>query len=129
MKRLARLLAIFCLCVGFLGWVVLPPTALAAENARVENSFDAKLNTEFGQKIDLNNTNLRAFRKYRGMYPTLAKLVVEHAPYNKVEEVFDIPGLSKRQKDILQANFDRFTVSQPEPFLIEGDDRINNGIY
>ncbi|WP_017662557.1 photosystem II complex extrinsic protein PsbU [Baaleninema simplex] len=129
MKRLVRLLTVVCLLVGLAGWVGLPQPAMANEGGALKNSFDVKLKTEFGEKLDLNNTNLRAFRKYRGMYPTLATLVIEHAPYENVEDVLDIPGLSERQKEILQANLDKFTVTEPESFLIEGDDRINNGIY
>ncbi len=103
------------------------PTFLATE---VEvNAVDAKLATEFGQKIDLNNTNVRAFRQYPGFYPKLASLVIANSPYDKVEEVLQIPGLSDKQKDLLRDNLDKFTVTPADSALIEGDDRINNGIY
>ena len=36
----------------------------------LRNKADDKLDTEFGKKIDLNNTNVRAFQRYPGMYPT-----------------------------------------------------------
>jgi len=104
------------------------PTVLVAE-VREQNPVDQKLGTEFGQKIDLNNTNVRAFRKYPGMYPTLARMVVENAPYENVEDILNLPGLSERQKSTLQANLDNFTVTQVEVSLTEGDDRINNGLY
>jgi photosystem II PsbU protein len=130
MKRLVRLFAVLCLLVGLIGWVVPTQSVLAAEETtELKNPFDAKLDTEFGEKLDLNNTNVRAFRQYRGMYPTLATLIVENAPYEKVEDVLDLPTLSERQKEVLQANLDNFTVTEPESFLNEGDDRINNGIY
>ncbi|USR89436.1 photosystem II complex extrinsic protein PsbU [Phormidium yuhuli AB48] len=129
MKRLIRLFAVVCVCLGLLSWVAPAQPALANEGVELKNSFDAKLNTEFGQKIDINNTNVRAFRKYRGMYPTLAGLIVQNAPYDKVEDVLEIPSLSERQKQILQENLKYFTATDPEAFLNEGDDRINNGIY
>lgn len=141
MKRLVSLVAVLALFVGSLGWLGLPQNAIAAGftdmmgspvlavGVTYRNAVDQKLATEFGEKIDLNNTNVRAFRNYRGMYPTLARIIVENAPYEKVEEVFDIPGLSERQKDILQANVDNFAVTPPTPDLVEGDDRINNGLY
>jgi photosystem II PsbU protein len=43
--------------------------------------------------------------------------------------VLNIPGLSDRQKQILQANLDHFTVTEQEAVFNEGDDRFNNGIY
>ncbi|MGB7442347.1 MAG: photosystem II complex extrinsic protein PsbU [Coleofasciculaceae cyanobacterium] len=151
MKKLVRLLAVIALLVGCLGWSGLSQSALASPvevnsgmawgnptlqpspvliaEARLRNPADAKLKTEFGQKIDLNNTNLRAFRKYRGMYPNLASKIINNAPYESVEDVLKIPELSDRQKSLLQANLDNFAVTDPEAVFIEGDDRLNNGIY
>lgn len=145
MKRLMRLLTIFCLLVGCLGWLGIPQQALAANwnsvNLRdsavfavetgeiLRNRADDKLATDFGKKIDLNNTNVRAFQRYPGMYPNLAKTIIRNAPYKNVEDVLDIAGLSDRQKELLQANLDNFTVTEPEAAFTEGDDRFNNGIY
>jgi len=95
----------------------------------LRNKADDKLDTEFGKKIDLNNTNVRAFQRYPGMYPTLAKAIIQNAPYNKVEDVLQILGLSDRQKETLQANLDNFTVTESDSVFNEGDDRYNNGIY
>ncbi len=95
----------------------------------LRNKADDKLDTEFGKKIDLNNTNVRAFQRYPGMYPTLAKAIIQNAPYNQVEDVLKIVGLSDRQKEILQGNLDNFTVTESDSVFNEGDDRYNNGIY
>ena len=78
------------------------------------NRADAKLGlpTEFGKKIDLNNTNIREFQQYGDLYPTLAKSIMRNAPYNKVEDVLDILGLTDSQKETLQANFNNFTVTE-----------------
>lgn len=101
----------------------LPPDTLA------QNVLDKKLLTEFGQKIDLNNSNIRMFQRYPGLYPNLARQIIEHAPYSKVEDVLNIPGLTEQQKAVLRTNLDQFTVTEPEPALIEGGDRYNPGIY
>jgi len=128
MKFCVRLLVLVSLVMGCMGWVELPRSAtagvlspgvfssiLAAEvEAAPRNVMDDKLGTEFGKKIDLNNTNVRAFLQYSGMYPTLAKVVVKNAPYEKVEDVLNIAGLSERQKETLKANFDKFTVSDAD---------------
>ncbi len=95
----------------------------------LRNSVDDKLATEYGNKIDVNNTNIASFRKFRGLYPTIAGKVVSNAPYDKVEDVLSIPGLSDIEKDRLQKNIDIFTISDPDPALVEGADRFNNGVY
>ena len=145
MKRLIRLLTMLSLLVGLTGWLGVSQPALAANasnftwrsvpilavesQASLGNRADAKLATEFGKKIDLNNTNVRSFQKYPGLYPTLAKKIIANAPYENVEDVLSIEGLSDRQKEILQANLDNFAVTEVESAFNEGDDRYNNGIY
>lgn len=145
MKRLIRLLTLLALLVGFSGWLGVSQPALAGNlsnftwrsvpilavesQASLQNRADAKLATEFGKKIDLNNTNVRAFQKYPGLYPTLARKIIANAPYQNVEDVLEISGLSDRQKEILQANLDNFAVTDVESAFTEGDDRYNNGIY
>ncbi|MBV9388372.1 MAG: photosystem II complex extrinsic protein PsbU [Chroococcidiopsidaceae cyanobacterium CP_BM_ER_R8_30] len=142
-----RLLIILGLLVGCLGWFgVFPQYSLAAglsintfhlatpilaaeAPTPLRNRADAKLGTEFGKKIDLNNTNVRAFQKYPGLYPHLARKIIGNAPYSQVNDVLSIPGLSERQKEILQANLDNFTVTEADTVFNEGDDRYNNGIY
>jgi len=144
-KRLIRFLTMLSLLVGLMGWLGVSQPALAANasnftwrtvpilavesQATLRNRADAKLATEFGKKIDLNNTNVRSFQKYPGLYPTLAKKIIANAPYESVEDVLNIEGLSDRQKEILQANLDNFAVTEVESAFTEGDDRYNNGIY
>jgi photosystem II PsbU protein len=106
----------------------LEATAWLAE-APPQNAVDAKLKTEYGAKLDLNNANVQNFRKYPGLYPNLARQILLNAPYESVEEVLDLPGLSQQQVDILRANLDNFTVTVPDPAFTEGADRFNNGVY
>lgn len=142
MRRLVRLLSVLALLVGCLGWLGMPQKALAAELTSITSSFSPILAVEaplrnrvddkmieLGKKIDLNNTNVRAFRQYPGLYPTLASKIVDNAPYEKVEDVLNIPNLTDPQKKVLQANLEKFTVTEVESAFVEGDDRINNGYY
>ena len=146
MKRLMRYLTVLILFMGLNAWLLVPQHALAANlssvtfpsavpvlavegNTTLRNRADDKLATEFGKKIDLNNTNVRAFQRYQGMYPNLAAKIVQNAPYENVDDVLSLPGLSDRQKEILQANIDNFTVTDVESAFNEGADRYNNGIY
>lgn len=140
MNSLVRLVAVVLLALGCLGWLgqqqalavslsdLMSPGTPVLAQTKIRNEADEKL-AEIGYKIDLNNTNLRAFRRYRGFYPVLAKKIIQNAPYEKVEDVLDIPGLSERQKQRLQANLDNFTVTPPSSVFLEGADRLNNGIY
>ena len=75
--------------------------------ATFRNPVDEKLG-EIGSKIDLNNSNVLTFKRYRGMYPTLARKVIKNAPFDSVEDVLNIKGLSNRELDILKANLDNF---------------------
>lgn len=100
-----------------------------AGGEELRNSVDDKLATAYGNKIDVNNTNIAAFRKHRGLYPTIAGKVVSNAPYDSVEDILSIPGLRQVEKDRLQKNIDIFTISAPDPALVEGADRFNNGVY
>ena len=101
----------------------------AVEEGDRRNVADDLLGTEYGSKIDLNNTSLRDFRELRGFYPKLASLIVQNAPYESVEEVLSIPGLSKSQQERLQANLDKFSVSPTADVFNEGDERYNPGVY
>lgn len=140
MKRFARLLVVFSLCLACLFGVTQQAMAATwnssmvlasspATGEEIRNSADSKLSTEFGKKIDLNNTNVRAFRKYPGLYPTLARKVVDNAPYKSVEDVLNIAGLSEKQKETLNANLDKFTLTTVDDTFTEGGDRYNNGYY
>ncbi|MFN4845600.1 MAG: photosystem II complex extrinsic protein PsbU [Dolichospermum sp.] len=141
MKGLVRLFTVFTLLLGCWGTLGTTQTAQAVSfnsfagnqvpvlAVARQNKADEKLGTDFGKKIDLNNTNIAAFQKYPGLYPTLGSTIIKNAPYKKVEDVLNIPELSDRQKVLLQANLDNFTVTEFEPNFNEGDDRINNGIY
>lgn len=140
MRSLVRVVALVALALGCLGWLGQAParagnlTSMAlplSSTLAVErvNPVDAKLATEFGEKIDLNNSDIRDFRDLRGFYPNLAGKIIKNAPYEKVEDVLGIPGLSERQRERLQANLENFTVTEPSKELIEGGDRINPGVY
>ena len=142
MKRLGRLLAVLGLVLGCFAWagdqsaiaaslsrLTLPSSSLIAVAPARTNRADEKLATEFGKKLDLNNSAVRDFRDYRGMYPTLARLIIKNAPYEKIEDVLNISDLTEPQKKLLEANMDKFTVTDVESVFIEGDTRLNNGLY
>ncbi|MEL7502515.1 MAG: photosystem II complex extrinsic protein PsbU [Cyanobacteria bacterium J06554_6] len=126
-----------------LGSLFLPNTAQAASLADItvnsvianagggelRNNIDDKLATDYGFKIDVNNTNVAAFANYRGLYPTIGGKIVKNAPYESLDEVLEIPGLSQTEVDRIKANMDNFTISDPVPALVEGADRFNNGVY
>lgn len=123
MKRLIRwlgLLSLIILCLGLMGWVqpamaansLSQPATLLAAKTILPNGSNEAICPEFAQKIDLNNANIVAFRDCRGFYPTLATMIVKNGPYQKVEDVLNIPGLSDRQKALLKSQLKNFAVSE-----------------
>ncbi len=133
-RGLGLLSLIFASCLAFLGWsqpvnadVSLQVVPSLATTYR--NPVDAKLGTDYGQKLDLNNASVRVFTQYKGMYPTLAGKIVQNAPYSSVKDVLNIPGLSDAEKQAINNNIDSFTVTDPSVALNSGDDRYNDGSY
>ncbi|MGQ9872404.1 photosystem II complex extrinsic protein PsbU [Leptodesmis sp.] len=135
MNRIIRGLLTILLCICVWGWLapfqpmVAAPAMDSGRLQVAQNPVEEKLSTEFGQKLDLNNSNIRAFRQYPGLYPNLARLIVNNAPYKDVQDVLDIPGLTEQQREVLRKNLDHFTVTEVEPALVEGGDRYNPGLY
>jgi len=78
-------------------------------------------------KIDLNNANIYNFRRIKGMYPTLGRIIIEHAPYASIEDVLNIPGLTESQKQIIKDNADKFAFYKPDSSM--NRERINNANY
>ncbi|GAB4218676.1 MAG: hypothetical protein OHK0012_28670 [Synechococcales cyanobacterium] len=80
-------------------------------------------------KIDINNTILRNYRQLPGFYPNLARKLVEAAPYNSLEDLLKVPGLTAAQKDLIKQNFPNFIVGSYEPGNNTLENRINKGYY
>ncbi|MFN6340439.1 MAG: photosystem II complex extrinsic protein PsbU [Cyanobacteriota bacterium] len=122
-----RLLAWFMGGVALAGLLVslwLPGAAQAAER---RNEADDKI-AESAGKVDLNNSSVRRFQQYPGMYPTLAGKIVLGGPYTSVDDVLKL-DLTPRQKELFEKYKANFTVTPPAIALNEGFDRINDGVY
>jgi len=77
--------------------------------------------------VDINNANVRVYLKMPGLYPTVAGKIVSHGPYSSVGDVYNIPGLSGKEKELLKKYESRFTAQKPAADYVI--DRINNGLY
>jgi photosystem II PsbU protein len=124
MKRLVAWLMSGVLLAGLLFTLMLAPAAQAAE---LRNRADDKI-AERGDKVDLNNSSVRRFQDFPGMYPTLAGKIVLGGPYENVDDVLDL-DLTDRQRELFNKYKGNFTVTPPEVALNEGFDRINDGQY
>lgn len=94
-------------------------------NARAEVDYDGIKYLGGGDKVDLNNANIRAYLKIQGFYPNLASKIVKYGPFKTVADVYNMPGLSAAEKDTLKKNEGRFVTLDVKP---EYDiDKINNG--
>ena len=124
MKRLLCWLTGIAVMAGLLMGLFLPPSVQAAD---IRNVADDKI-AERGDKVDLNNSSVRRFQQFPGMYPTLAGKIVLGGPYETVEDVLSL-DLTDRQKELFEKYRENFTVTAPSIALNEGFDRINDGQY
>jgi photosystem II PsbU protein len=77
--------------------------------------------------IDLNNSNINAFKKVSGFYPTLGRIIIQNAPYRSLDDVLNIVGLSDVQQQKIKDNADKFVLNQPDNSL--NRERYNNSLY
>lgn len=124
MKRLLAWLMSGVVLAGLLATLLLPGPAMAND---LRNVADDKI-AETGGKVDLNNSSVRRFQQYPGMYPTLAGKIVLGGPYENVDDVLKL-DLTPRQKELFEKYKANFTVTPPSIALNEGFDRINDGVY
>ena len=134
MKRLLSWLTGVLLMTGLMAGLILPASVHADNDLvgkysgnEIRNIADDKIAAREG-KVDLNNSSVRRFQQFPGMYPTMAGKIVLGGPYNDVDEVLNL-DLSERQVELFNKYRENFTVTPPEIALNEGDDRINDGQY
>ena len=134
MKRLLSWLAGALVMASLMAGLVLPNSVYADDDLRgkysgnvIRNVVDDKIAEREG-KVDLNNSSVRRFQQFPGMYPTMAGKIVLGGPYDSVDDVLSL-DLTERQKELFNKYRDNFTVTPPSIALNEGDDRINDGQY
>ena len=133
MKRLLSWLTGALVMASLMAGLVLP-SSVHADDLRdkysgnvIRNVVDDKIAERDG-KVDLNNSSVRRFQQFPGMYPTMAGKIVLGGPYDSVDDVLAL-DLTERQKELFTKYRDNFTVTPPSIALNEGDDRINDGQY
>jgi photosystem II PsbU protein len=79
-----------------------------------------------GEIVDINNANIRVYLKMPGLYPTVAGKLVKNTPYKSVSDIYNIPGLTGPEKEVMKKYEARFVTKEPSAdFVI---DRFNNGL-
>jgi len=134
MKRLLSWLTGLVVMAGLMAGLILPASVHADNDllekysgSEIRNVADDKIAEREG-KVDINNSSVRRFQQFPGMYPTMAGKIVLGGPYSDVDEVLNL-DLSERQRELFAKYRDNFTVTPPSIALNEGDDRINDGQY
>jgi hypothetical protein len=122
--------ALLGLCLVVSGWLVgaLPVWAQGTEAHAVIAPVQIAA-VELDPKIDVNNTILRNYRRIPGFYPTLARKLVQNAPYDSLEDMLNIPELTEQQKNLIQENASNFEFSEYEAGRYQLENRINQGYY
>ena len=134
MKRLLSWLTGAVVMASLMAGLVMPSSVYADDDLRnqysgneIRNIADDKIAARDG-KVDLNNSSVRRFQQFPGMYPTMAGKIVLGGPYESVDDVLSL-DLTERQQELFEKYRDNFTVTPPSIALNEGDDRINDGQY
>jgi photosystem II PsbU protein len=79
-----------------------------------------------GEIVDINNANVRVYLKMPGLYPSVAGKIVTNGPYKSVSDIYNIPGLTGPEKEVMRKYEGRFVTKTPSAdFVI---DRFNNGL-
>ena len=134
MKRLLSWLTGALVMASLMAGLVMPSSVYADDDLRnkysgneIRNIADDKIAARDG-KVDLNNSSVRRFQQFPGMYPTMAGKIVLGGPYDSVDDVLSL-DLTERQQELFAKYRDNFTVTPPSIALNEGDARINDGQY
>jgi photosystem II PsbU protein len=101
----------------------------AAAPAVADVDYDGVKYLGGGDKIDLNNANIRAYIKLSGMYPGAAGKIASYKgpAFKDVKDVYKIPGLTDGEKAVIKQNEGKFIVLEPKAEYVI--DRMNNGLY
>ena len=95
--------------------------------ARAEIDYEGIKYLGGGDKIDINNANIRAYLKLPGLYPSIASKIVANGPFKSPADVANIPSLTAAEKEVLKKYSDKFVALDVKPeYEI---DKINNGLY
>jgi photosystem II PsbU protein len=81
-----------------------------------------------GDKVDVNNANIRAFTQFPGMYPSAAAKILKAVPdtgYKSAGDLYNAPGLTSAEKDVIKKYEGKFVFLDPKPEYVI--DRLNNG--
>jgi len=112
----------------FLGAAAAAAAAVVPLAANADVDYDGIKYLGGGDQIDLNNANIRAYLRLKGMYPGAAgKIASNKKPYKSVGDVYATPGLTDAEKTVIKKYESRFVVLEPKAEYVI--DRMNNGLY
>merc|ERR1711862_378288 len=80
-----------------------------------------------GDKVDINNANVRVYLKFPGMYPKIGGKIASGGPYESVADLYKIKDLSQKELEIIKKYETSFVAKPPSADYVI--DRINNGLY
>ena len=112
------------------GGLAAAAAAIAPQNAEALVDYAGLPYLGGGDKIDLNNANIRAYLRLPGMYPSIAgKITSTKLPFKNVGDVYNIKGLTDKEKAIIKSyeSKGKFIVLEPAAEYVM--DRTNNGLY
>ncbi|CAL1166608.1 unnamed protein product [Cladocopium goreaui] len=122
---------------ALLGWMTSRKQQIASTVAAVAVAVPAAANAMVdydniqylggSDKVDINNANIQAYRQFPGMFPTISGLIATHGPYKQVSDIYNIPGMEDKLKNIVKKYEGNLVCLPANPAYFI--DRINNGNY
>merc|ERR1712146_152307 len=101
----------------FISKASLAAASLAPFAANADIDYEGVKYLGGGDQIDLNNANVRAYLRLPGMYPSIAgKIVNNQTPLKSVGDVYNIKGLTEKEKAVIKSyeSKGKFVVLEPK---------------
>jgi hypothetical protein len=120
LEMVSRRDAVGVLTIG----VLFPEIAHSFSQQLDDNAFEPQQQATDG-KWDLNSAFVGDYKYFPGMFPTSAGKIASNGPYEKVSDIYKIPGLTDNDIKNFKKYEKYFTVNPPGRSFYE---RINNRV-
>mmetsp|Transcript_751 Transcript_751/g.882 ORF Transcript_751/g.882 Transcript_751/m.882 type:complete len:159 (+) Transcript_751:133-609(+) len=98
---------------GFLvGELIFPEPSMAFSQQLDDNQVEESQMPTNG-KYDLNSAFVGDYKQLRGMFPHAAGKIASNGPYEKVKDIYKIPGVTKNDLKLFKKYESEFTVNPP----------------
>lgn len=77
-------------------------------------------------KIDINSAFVGDYKKFSGFFPHAAGMIASNGPYNKVSDIYNIPGITENDKKLFK-QYEKELIALPAMYR-QFNERINGRV-